>query len=90
MGPAYGMVAAMDKESKVVRCAALIFVGSLFSTTIFCVGCTMYETNRWGQPQDIVTHLLALGTYFSLIIAFSSVVVIVVDLVVKRSASPRR
>jgi hypothetical protein len=32
----------------------------------FCYGCSMHETNRWGQAQDATTFALALGTYISL------------------------
>ena len=47
-----------------------VFIVALASSIVFCFGCTIHETNRWDKPQDFITHLLALGTYFSLLVAF--------------------
>jgi predicted Na+-dependent transporter len=55
--------------TKVKRVMLLALLGcliSLASFVIFCVGCSTHEYSRQGQAQDWITHLLALGTYFSL------------------------
>lgn len=54
--------------------AGMLCLATLFSAGSFCVGCTIHETNRWGQSQDGLTHLLALGTYLSLAAFVLSVV----------------
>jgi hypothetical protein len=40
---------------------------SLISFVVFCYGCSTHETNNWGQPQGLTTHLLATGSYLSLL-----------------------
>jgi len=42
-------------------------VASLASAILFCFSCSAHEYNHQGQAQDAVTHLLAAGTYLSLI-----------------------
>jgi hypothetical protein len=59
-------MASMRNATKLLVRAGWMCVGSLASATLFCVGCSIHETNRWGQPQDGITHLLASGTYLSL------------------------
>jgi hypothetical protein len=48
-----------------MKISGLLFIVTLSSTVVFCVGCTVHEHNQYGQPQDVLTNLLALGAYFS-------------------------
>jgi hypothetical protein len=50
---------------KLMKISGLLFIVTLASAVVFCVGCSIHEHNRWGQPQDLLTNLLALGAYFS-------------------------
>jgi formate hydrogenlyase subunit 3/multisubunit Na+/H+ antiporter MnhD subunit len=55
----------MEEIKRWFKLTGSVFIVALASSVIFCFGCTMHETHRWGQSQDFVTHLLALGAYFS-------------------------
>lgn len=55
----------MRRSTKLSIRIGAFSLGSLISAILFCLGCSVHEENRWGQSQDTVTHLLALGTYFS-------------------------
>jgi hypothetical protein len=71
----------VKQESILLRRAAQVFFFSLLSATLFCIGCSMHESSRWGRPQDEITTLLALGTYSSIAAAIVSVFAIVLALV---------
>lgn len=60
--------------------AALTCICGLISATVCCIGCSIHETNRWGQPENFVTHLWASGTYLSLIVSMFSAAVFLVSL----------
>jgi hypothetical protein len=61
-------------------------LASLASALICCAGCSIHETNRWEQPQDYVTFVLASGTYVSLVVALISFVAFVIALMRDRPA----
>jgi hypothetical protein len=70
----------MRKSTKLsMQIGAFCFV-SLTGAFLFCIGCSVHETNLWGQSQDFVTFLLASGTYLSLLAFISSFVAFVVVL----------
>ena len=58
---------------RLVRTAA-VCVASLVSAGLFCFGCSTHEMNRYGQPEDIITFLLAGGTYLSLAVCIGAVI----------------
>jgi hypothetical protein len=58
-------MAGMKKSAKQSIRIGMFCIASLASSFLFCIGCSIHETNRWGQSQDFVTHLLASGTYLS-------------------------
>jgi hypothetical protein len=61
-------------------------LASLASAFLCCVGCSIHETNRWGQSQDFVTFMLAGGTYISLAVFVGSLVLFVITLMRDPSA----
>jgi hypothetical protein len=69
----------VKRSAKSLIRIVVLCVTSLASALAFCIGCSIHETNRWGQSEDIVTYLLAAGTYFSfLIFALSGVAIVTV------------
>lgn len=57
---------------------------SLAYATLSCVGCSIHEHARWGQPEDAVTYLLSIGAYLSFGIAVVSFVAFVVVLAMEK------
>jgi hypothetical protein len=74
-GPADSLDESKAKRS--VRRCGLACLLSLVSAVGFCIGCTEHETHTWGQLQDTLTHVLALGAYLSLLIVTLALVVLV-------------
>jgi hypothetical protein len=60
-------IAGMSKPNKLSLRMGIVSIASLGSATLFCFGCSAHEYARQGQAQDAVTHLLAGGTYLSLL-----------------------
>lgn len=58
--------------------AALSCVFGLISAAAFCIGCSVHEDNRLGQPENFLTFLLAGGAYLSLLLVLLSVAVFLV------------
>lgn len=73
----------MKAKTKSILRLVILCAASLGSSILFCLGCSIHETNRWGQSQDAVTHLLAGGTYLSLLILGLSIVSLVIFAVTK-------
>jgi hypothetical protein len=71
------------EAKRLVRLAGVSFFVSLASAVIFCYGCTAHEESRRG-PQDYITHLLALGTYFSLMVTLVALAALIVGIVVTK------
>ena len=63
--------------------ATRVFFGSMLSAAAFCIGCSVHESNRWGQSQDGITHILAAGTYLSLLAMLASIATFVFTLFVR-------
>jgi hypothetical protein len=57
----------MREARKLSSWAGLFCLTSLVSAVLFCFGCSSHEYSRQGLAQDGVTHLLAGGTYVSLL-----------------------
>jgi len=57
----------MRESRKLSVWVGLFCIASLVSAVLFCFGCSSHEYDRQGQAQDSVTHLLAGGTYISLL-----------------------
>ena len=57
----------MRKTRKLSVWTGLFCLASLASAVLFCFGCSSHEYSRQGLAQDGVTHLLAGGTYVSLL-----------------------
>jgi len=57
----------MRETRKLSVWAGLFCLASLASAVLFCFGCSSHEYSRQGLDQDGVTHLLAGGTYLSLV-----------------------
>ena len=62
----------------------LISFASIAYATLSCIGCSIHEHVRWGQPEDAVTYLLAGGAYLSFGIAVVSFVAFVIVLAVEK------
>jgi hypothetical protein len=62
----------------------LLSVSSLAFSILSCIGCSVYEHNRWGQAQDGTTFLLAGGTYLSLLAFLVSGVLFVIVLAMEK------
>jgi uncharacterized membrane protein len=60
--------------------AGLTCLFGLIGATAFCIGCSLHEGNRLGQPENFATFLLAGGAYLSLILVIFSVAVFLVAL----------
>jgi hypothetical protein len=67
-----------SKARRSVRRCGLACLLSLVSAIGFCISCTEHETHTWGQAQDTLTHVLALGAYLSLLIFMLALVVLVI------------
>ena len=65
-------IAGMRTTRKLSVWAGLFSVTSLVSAILFCFGCSSHEYSRQGLAQDGITHLLAGGTYVSLLSFISS------------------
>lgn len=69
----------MNKRRKPSVGIGVFGIVSLVSAVLFCFGCSTHEYGRQGQAQDAVTHLLAGGTYLSLLsFVFSSIAFVAV------------
>jgi hypothetical protein len=68
------------EPKRLVRISGLVLLVTIASSVVFCYGCTVHEESRRG-PQDYITNLLALGTYFSLILAAAAVVGLVLGII---------
>jgi hypothetical protein len=69
----------MRKPSKISERVGWFSFVSLACSTLSCIGCSIHEHNRWGQPQDTITFLLAGGAYlFFAVFVLSGIVFVIV------------
>jgi len=60
-------IADMREARKLSVRTGIFCLASLVCAMLFCFGCSSHEYNRQGLAQDGVTHILASGTYVSLL-----------------------